>query len=108
MPGAGPEQAPQRPVHLGCSQLGVLFRTRSWFEEESAPEQEFTQLQSQGKKKKSLNYSTSLKHFKVSLKIGERDVCQLQRDYPAVAFLVLFYDDATEYSPSGSLINVYE
>lgn len=60
------------------------------------------------KKKKSLNYSTSLKHFKVSLKIGERDVCQLQRDYPAVAFLVLFYDDATEYSPSGSLINVYE
>lgn len=59
-------------------------------------------------KKKSLNYSTSLKHFKVSLKIGERDVCQLQRDYPAVVLLVLFYDDATEYSPSGSLINVYE
>jgi len=59
-------------------------------------------------KKKSLNYSRSLKHFKVSLKIGERDVCQLQRDYSAVVLLVLFYDDATEYSPSGSLINVYE
>lgn len=63
------------------------------------------QLQSQ---EESLNYSTSSKHFKVSLKIGERDVCQLQRDYPAVVLLVLFYDDATEYSPSGSLINVYE
>lgn len=60
------------------------------------------------RKKKSLNYSTSLKHFKVSLKIGERDVCQLQRDFPAVVLLVLFYDDATEYSPSGSLINVCE
>lgn len=60
------------------------------------------------KEKKSLNYSTSLKCFKVSLKIGERDVCQLQRDHPAVVLLVLFYDDATEYSPSGRLINVYE
>lgn len=57
---------------------------------------------------KSLNYSTSLEHLKVSLKIGERDVCQLQRDFPAVVLLVLFYDDATEYSPSGNLINVYE
>lgn len=61
-----------------------------------------------GAKKRSLNYSTSLKRFKVSLKIGERDVCQLQRDFPAIVLLVLFYDDATEYSPWGSLINVYE
>lgn len=37
--------------------------------------------------------------FKVSLKIGERDVCQLQRDHPAVVLFMLFYDDATEYSP---------
>lgn len=74
-------------------------------EEGSVSEQKIVQLWSQ---EKSLNYSTSLKHFKVSLKIGERDVCQLQSYFPAVVLLVLFYDDATEYSPWGSLINVYE
>lgn len=58
-----------------------------WFKEESVSEQKIVQLWSQ---EKSFNYSTSLKHFKVSLKIGKRDVCQLQRDYLAVVLLLLF------------------